>query len=365
VYHPLGYYSSPVEGQALIHDLQARAAFSEQLSSLAGQSALGATGQAVFHQLAAGEKSSIAATNAHVSALLNSTGPTPSAPHGYETVIPTISYAQIPIGQMMAAAEATAYLAQQQLAADVKSLQDYNAAVAMSNSQALIMLADLSGKSFGSDRTSWDKWLTDLEGYAYVSPPSPVEKPTVVEDVPISVVPQPTITTVGIEGPVMNIPTHSCFGAGTLVWTPEGKRPIESIQQGDQVLSRNASTGVLGYRSVVSAFHNPPNSTYRIDLDGESLVATGIHRLWKTGAGWVMTRDLKPGDRLRTVSGTITVRSVKADTVRPVYNLELAGAESFLVGNQGILAHDNSLVNPVEKPFDRVPSAVEFADAAP
>ena len=84
-----------------------------------------------------------------------------------------VPYAQIPIGQMMAAAEATAVLAQQQLAADVRSIEELNATIAQSNSRALQMLGDVSGQNLGADRSAWEKWLTDLKGYAYVSPPSP------------------------------------------------------------------------------------------------------------------------------------------------------------------------------------------------
>jgi len=128
----------------------------------------------------------------------------------------------------------------------------------------------------------------------------------------VSIVPQPPIVTGAIEGPIVNIPIprhQSYFGAGTLVRTLEGKRPIESLRYGDQVLTQNTATGVLGFQPVVTVYHNPPNATYRIDLGGESIVATGIHRFWKAGVGWVMARDLKSGDRLRTVSDIITVTS--------------------------------------------------------
>lgn len=259
-----------------------------------------------------------------------------------------IPYAQIPVGQMMAAAEATAYLAQQQLGADVRSIEELNASIAQSNSRALMMLADVSGRDFGADRVSWDKWLTDLQGYAYVSPPSPVDKPTIVEDVPISIVAPPPIITTAIQGPLVAVPRHSCFGAGTLVWTLEGKRPIEQLRAGDDVLSRDTATGLLSFQPVVTAYHNPPNGTYRIDLGSESIVATGIHRFWKAGVGWVMARDLKAGDRLRTASGVVDVKSVNPDQVQPVYNLQLADGTSFLVGANGVLAHDNSVVNPEE-----------------
>jgi hypothetical protein len=349
VYHPLGYYAL-AEGQGVIADLQARAAFAGNVSSLMAQAGLGQIGQ----QIAAGSTAAIAGAKSHTAAIM-AAPPTPAAPHGFTAVMPMVPYAQIPIGQMMAAAEATAYLAQQQLAADVQSVEELNASISQSNSRALVMLADVSGRDLGSDRIAWEKWLTDLQGYAYQSPPSTMDKPTVVEDVPISIVPPPPVITSAIEGPITAIPSMSCFGAGTPVWTLEGNRPIEQLRAGDQVLSQNTGSGLLSFQPVVTAYHNPPSTTYRIDLGDDAIVATGIHRFWKAGVGWIMARDLKSGDRLRSASGVLVVKAVTSERVQPVYNLQLAGGDSFLVGTQGVLAHDNSVVNPEERPFDRVP----------
>jgi hypothetical protein len=197
-----------------------------------------------------------------------------------------------------------------------------------------------------------------------VSPTTPVDKPTVVQEVPLSIVPQPSIVLNQIEGPMVNVERHSCFAAGTLVRTFSGPRPIEELGAGDLVLTRNTTTGVLSFQPVVVAYHNPPNATYRIDLGSESIVATGIHRFWKAGQGWMMARELKPGDRLRTVSGTLAVQSVQSDKVQNVFNLQVAGGDNFFVGAEGVLAHDNSLVNPAEKPFDHVPIIEELTRAS-
>jgi hypothetical protein len=222
---------------------------------------------------------------------------------------------------------------------------------------------EISGQDFGADRKAWDKWLTDLRGYAHVSPTTPADKPTGVQDVPLAIVPQPSIVLNAIEGPIVNVERHSCFGAGTLVRTFSGPRPIEELGAGDLVLARSTTTGVLSFQPVVVAYHNPPNATYRIELGSESIVATGIHRFWKAGQGWVMARELKPGDRLRTVNGTLAVQSVRGDKVQNVFNLQVAGGDNFFVGAERVLAHDNSLVNPAEKPFDRVPIIEELARA--
>jgi hypothetical protein len=52
-------------------------------------------------------------------------------------------------------------------------------------------------------------------------------------------------------------------------------------------------------------------------------------------------------------AGTL-VRSISEDKKQRVFNLQVADGESFFVGSLGVLAHDNSLINPVPEPFDAV-----------
>jgi hypothetical protein len=276
----------------------------------------------------------------------------------YETSSLVTESLQIPIGQMILEARASAAVAANQLARDVQNIEVYNTPIREINDRSRAILKEFSGKDLGDKREPWAAWLVDLQGYAYspqktsASPP-----PTVIQQVPLAYQPQavPMLST-SVTGQLVSVVRHSCFGAGTPVRTLAGPRPIEDIREGDQVLSQDTATGALSYQPVVVAYHNPPNATYRITLDGGTIVATGIHRFWKAGKGWVMARDLKPGDPLRSVGGVETVRSVEPDRTQPVYNLQLTGGNSFFVGTQGILAHDNSLVNPVEHPFDAPPA---------
>ncbi len=142
-----------------------------------------------------------------------------------------------------------------------------------------------------------------------------------------------------------------------------GPRPIETVRAGDRVLTQDGKTGALSYQPVVAAYHNPPNETLKIDLGDESVVATGIHRFWKAGKGWVMARELKPGDQVRTLTGAVAVAAVTADRVQPVFNLEVAEGASFLVGGLGVLVHDNSAILPTPEPFDAAPADVALAVA--
>jgi hypothetical protein len=271
---------------------------------------------------------------------------------------------EIPIGQMMVDAQRTAQVAQQQLANDVQAIEDYNAPIAEMNQRVRQVLTDSIGIDYGPEKLAWEKWLVDLSGYAYSAPRSYDDKPTMVEEVPLPYQPQaqPLVVDRPIgAGTIIRQVHYSCFGAGTLVRTLDGTMAIEKIRAGDLVLTQDPKTGELNYQPVVTAYHNPPNATLRIDLGTETIVATGIHRLWKAGRGWVMARELKPGDALRTMGGLAVVKSVEKEQVQPVFNLQVAEGESFFVGGSGVLAHDNSLVSPTPSPFDTVPELEKSA----
>ena len=144
-----------------------------------------------------------------------------------------------------------------------------------------------------------------------------------------------------------------------------GPRPIEGLQVGDRVLTSDVTTGALEVRPVVAVRHNPPSPTLRLTLGSESVVATPIHRFWKAGTGWVMARDLKPGDAVRAIGGVVKVVATEPDAVQPVYNLEVAEGRSYFVGERGALVHDYSPPLPVTGAFDAVPRTVDLAGLSP
>ena len=139
-----------------------------------------------------------------------------------------------------------------------------------------------------------------------------------------------------------------------------GARPIEEVRAGDQVLTQDTTTGKLDYRPVVTVFHNPPNMTYRIDLGSESVFPTGIHRFWKSGHGWIMARDVKAGDRLRTIGGTVEVSPRRRTGSSRCSTSCCPAATTTASADNGVLAHDNGFVEPVEHPFDGVPALADL-----
>lgn len=233
---------------------------------------------------------------------------------------------------------------------DVARIDVHNSAVAQVNERVATALRSLSGEDLGTDRKAWQGWWTDRQGYASVTPVPAFLTGKPMVDI---VVTPPVVLTA--RAPVTGF---NCFGAGTLVRTREGQRPIESLRIGDAVLSQDTTTGALSYLAVLAAHQNPPASTLRVRLEGsaEPIVTTGIHRFWKAGSGWVMARDLHRGDAVRTLARQVRVVAVEEGATERVYNLEVAPGHTFFAGPGGALVHDYSLVEPVARPFDRVPS---------
>jgi hypothetical protein len=257
----------------------------------------------------------------------------------------------IPVGRMALEAQKTAAMAQRQLESDVAAIREYNLGLAEINDRVMPVLRDVSGLDLGPKPLDWQKWYVNLVGYQ-LNQLQASPKSTVIEDVPLAYQPQ-SIPIGSFIGPIATS-RISCFGAGTLVRTLGGQEPIESLKIGDPVLTQSTQTGALAYKPVVAVHHNPPSRTFRVAIGGEAIVSSEFHRFWKAGQGWVMARDLKKGDTVRTLDGPVPVTSIERGEVVPVYNLDVADDGDFFVGRGGALVHDNTLPDLREKPFDAV-----------
>lgn len=238
----------------------------------------------------------------------------------------------------------------QQQAIDVATIEANNAWARGLNDRAFAVLLPVAGKDAGGKPDDWKVWWADQQGYVYERPTTPVEKP-IVTRVFESSTPPPVIHT-------------ACFAAGTPVRTLEGLKPIETIQVGDRVLSQDVTTGALGYSAVLVPIRNKPAATFRLKVGNDEVVATAIHRFWKAGHGWAMTRDLNPGDVLRTAGGLATVGSIEPEGVQAVFNLEVAEGRTYFVGESSLLVHDHTAVFPVTEPFDAPVALAEIGKAA-
>lgn len=257
----------------------------------------------------------------------------------------------IPIGLANLETQRAAASMEQQLELDVSALEGYNAEAGKLNDRLARVLNDATDQALPADPGTWTSWWSDQLGYAQRSDYDQ-SKPTVVQVLSPQLPPLPGFT----DNSAGYVRLISCFGAGTPVHTRSGVRPIESLEVGDQVLTQSTRTGALSYKPILVVHRNPPSKTFRIVLGNETIVSSEFHRFWKAGQGWVMARDLKTGDVVRTLGGLVPVGAIDEEKVQPVFNLDVAEDADFFVGRQGALVHDNTLPDLRLPPFDAPPS---------
>jgi len=88
---------------------------------------------------------------------------------------------------------------------------------------------------------------------------------------------------------------HACLSGDTLIDTDKGKKRIDSISIGDNVLTRN------GYKKVLDSWCTGIKETYEYSIDGKSLIATPDHRVI-TENGKIEIDRIVEKDRIYTLS---------------------------------------------------------------
>ncbi|MBK9974761.1 MAG: hypothetical protein IPP14_08305 [Planctomycetes bacterium] len=147
-----------------------------------------------------------------------------------------------------------------------------------------------------------------------------------------------------------------CFIAGTLVLAASRTsasgcsdatgKPIENIEIGDWVWSRELGTGEEGFKPVVQLFRNSTQELVHLtcisgtdDPDrAATLIGTPGHPFWSiTRNSWVSMGDLRVGERLSLAGGLTTtatnVRIERLATPVTVYNFEVADWHTYHVGS--------------------------------
>ena len=269
---------------------------------------------------------------------------------------------QIPVGQEMLETQRASAMVGEQLQRDVQSIEAVNAPIRQLNDWVVPVLEDVTRVRHGAEPDAWRSWWLRQIGLDQVLP-KPENGTSTFTDVftiqPRQVAPQVNDNLVAVMQRQTTTLTDGsgceCLGKGTPVHTINGIRPIEEIRIGDRVLSQNPQNGALEYRPVTASYHNPPSTTFEIQIGDETIVSSDFHRFWVAGQGWVMARDLKAGDSVRLLQGQAIIEDVREGQVQPVFNLDVADNRSFLIGQAGTIVHDFSIPSATIDPFDAVP----------
>lgn len=122
-----------------------------------------------------------------------------------------------------------------------------------------------------------------------------------------------------------------CFIAGTMVLTPDGERPIESIQEGDLVVTR------FGARKVIAASVRESSVGKVTFSSGSALIGTPDHPICAI-LGWTRLDELQVGDQVCAIdalngaanAGTGTEKVVALITSEPTNPCCLSGRYDFI-----------------------------------
>jgi hypothetical protein len=199
------------------------------------------------------------------------------------------------------------------------------------NQQLVSILAATTGQNFGNDPMAWWNWWNNYNYYS-TEGETPVYEQRYV-DTELRYYREPTESAYA---------PHSCFAAGTPVWTKTGLQPIESIQIGDFVLAQHSETGELAYKGVVGTTIRPARPTIALKLGREKLQTTLGHPLWVSGVGWKLAKDLQADSVLHSTGGPVIVEECGRAEDVDVYNLIVADFNTYFVGESGVLVHDNT-----------------------
>ena len=204
-----------------------------------------------------------------------------------------------------------------------------NRRISAENERVFTVLKIATGKNLPDEATVWWKWWYDfneIHGYD--------DKPTYETS---------DIRSIYVDRHVVNM---SCFVRGTMVATEVGPRPIESIRIGDRVLSQDANSGELAYKIVLNTTVRPPSETLRLAVGKEEIWTTLGHPFWVAGEGWRMAKQLSCNSKLHGVRGAVSIDAIEQGPKIEAYNLVVADFNSYFVGGEQVLVHDNTARRP-------------------
>ncbi|MCE7989944.1 MAG: hypothetical protein DYG89_53025 [Caldilinea sp. CFX5] len=125
--------------------------------------------------------------------------------------------------------------------------------------------------------------------------------------------------------------------------TETGLQPITEVDEGELVYAYNEVTGEVGLYPVTDEIAHLDKEIVTLVIEGERIYTTPEHPFYVNGQ-WIDASNLSVGDLVRRLDGS--AGDVEAVTVeeRPqvMYNLTVAVAHTFFVGEQQWLVHNCS-----------------------
>ncbi|WP_026371044.1 RHS repeat-associated core domain-containing protein [Kallotenue papyrolyticum] len=145
--------------------------------------------------------------------------------------------------------------------------------------------------------------------------------------------------------------TGCSFSADTPVATAEGAVPIGEIDVGEQVLAYDEATGTTGSYTVTAVLVHTDPVLIDLTIAGEDVETTPEHPFYTLERTWVEAGSLWVGAHVRRADGSYgVVQAVRVEQrAQVMYNLTVATAHTFFVGDQQWLVHNSCGENAAAK----------------
>lgn len=130
----------------------------------------------------------------------------------------------------------------------------------------------------------------------------------------------------GDEPDQLRGPQH-CFVAGTMITTPYGEKPIETIKQDDYVLTRR------GYHRIVETFDRYAEVGRVKFSNGKELVATAQHPVLQLN-GWMRISTLTQGEKICTGEKLLTDISQPTSVARKSISTDGFGSRQMVLSQK-------------------------------
>ncbi|HQR43445.1 MAG TPA: polymorphic toxin-type HINT domain-containing protein, partial [Gemmatales bacterium] len=164
-----------------------------------------------------------------------------------------------------------------------------------------------------------------------------------------------------------------CFVEGTMIQTPLGNQRIETLKRGDEVMTRDENTPESPWQvGKVSDIINRVSPIWKLTVNGKDILTTAEHPFWVIGKGWVGANQIRMNDKLRTLTGQVTVeQSLDTHEATDAYNVSIDPSHTYFVGGDDwgfvVWAHNTVIAQGcAQSPISPAPNnAKEILDQLP
>ncbi|OJE17824.1 hypothetical protein A9490_13685 [Bacillus thuringiensis] len=134
------------------------------------------------------------------------------------------------------------------------------------------------------------------------------------------------------------------FVAGTLILTDKGKIPIDRINIGQKVNTKNPLSNQEFLEKVTSINQSHSTNLYSLIVDNVEIKCTENHLFWVKDKGWTKAKQTLIGDKLISRDGSpLEINKVeKCNEENIVYDFTINGYSTYFVSELEIHTHSGS-----------------------